>query len=845
MLIGPALAAQTYTNQANVQNLAILNPSPYFGSGVSLVDVDGDGWDDMTFVQESDSVEIYRNVNGLFELQPSPFFCAGDAKQPTYADYDNDGDLDLLITQFVGQTTLLRNDGGFNFTNVTASAGIPLDTQGRFFGASWCDYDHDGDTDVYLCCYNSNELGGRNQLLRNNGDGTFSEVAQMLEVDNGFLLSFQSAWMDYNKDGWPDLYVSNDKDYMPNAMYHNNGDGTFTDVTTATNSAAFVDAMTCTVGDYDANGYLDIYLTNEPNGNKLLAGQPDGTFIDVAEAAGVLCNSLTWGALLFDHDHDMDLDLYVANTDASVANYNFFFDNNADGTFTQNFIEGASDVTMLSYGVAKSDWNNDGHWDFVVVNASSNPSALMQSDGSSNHWLKVGLTGTVSQWEAAGTWIRYVAGDQERHIYTCSGEHYLGQDAQSELLSLGSALVVDTLEVTWPSGLVETYTDLDSDQSLELIEGNTLSVSLIYDQEDLSLCPGDSAHFAVSLPGDVSWNTGVNDTEISTQASGIVFATVTTDLGFTLHSDTAVVVLNAPLGLDPFVVSISCAEGLGAIALQPLDNEAVESISWNEGAFTGDILDNISGGVYTYTLTSTAGCAQTGSFELEEPSPIEAVLNVVDVSCFGENDGSLIVLASGGSGDLTVNADSGMSDLPPGDYSISVIDQNGCTAEFPFEIDEPSELDVSDITVGSASGGFDGIATVFPNGGTEPYTFFWSTGSTESTVTDLPPGMVSVWVIDAAGCSLFVELEIETLTSIKEVLVNLKRPYPNPFGDELHVDGSIGLRYTLLDITGRAVLEGKVNANATIQASGLPAGSYQLVFLDGNGGRRAFQVIHQ
>lgn len=831
-LLACSADAQNYSNQANEQELAILNPTPYFGSGASLVDIDQDGWDDLTIVHENDSVKIWRNVDGLFEPIPSPAYIAGDAKQATWADYDNDGDLDLLVTVFIGQTRLYRNEGDWAFTDVTLTAGMPIDDVGRHFGASWCDYDKDGFLDVYLCSYNIDENGASNQLMHNNGDGTFSNLANLLGVDNGLLLAFQSVWMDYDNDNWPDLYVVNDKSYMPNALYRNNGDGTFTDVSEDSGANVGVDAMTCSVADVDHNGYLDVYMTNEPWGNVLLLNNGDGTFTDVAEEAGVLCNSLTWGALWFDHDHDMDDDLYVANIDASLNNFNFFFDNNGDATFTQSFIEGASDVAMISYGVSKGDWNNDGHWDFTVINAGSYPAALMRSVGSDAGWVKVDLTGTVSQWEAIGSWIRYVVGSEERHVYTLSGENFLGQDSKSELLSLGDATQLDTLEITWPSGLVETYTNVSAGTHLELSEGATLQAQILIDGEATGLCAGESVTLSVDLEGEVNWGAFGTGPTLTVDASGTYQATVTHPLGFVVQTAPLTIEVAEPLAVDDLVVGISCYGQVGGIALLPVDPEAVASISWNDGAYSELTLNNIPAGDYTYTLVDTNGCTQSGSYTLTEPEELLLDANATDVTCFGEANGAVTLDILGGTPDYTISGDAGLDGLSGGTYAYTVTDAANCVTSIEVEVLEPEALAVSSSTVGTVEGEGAGEATVDVTGGTPPYSYLWSNGNTESSSTGLEPGVYSVWVIDGNGCTWFESLVVDALVGIPGMDPNTYTPYPNPLQETLYLDHLDPIRYRVTDADGSEVERGTWLPRTGLDTRNWAAGAYVLYLYD-------------
>ncbi|HRH38059.1 MAG TPA: VCBS repeat-containing protein, partial [Flavobacteriales bacterium] len=254
--------AQTFVNTASAQGVDILVNSDFFGSGVSSYDIDEDGWDDLSFATTHDSLFFYRNNMGQLERLPSFADASGETKHVLWVDYDNDGDLDITVSTFTGTLRLYANDGAFHFTDVSEEVGFPQ-VVAENYGAAWADYDRDGDLDLYMgngvAFGDVNNYSLLNHLYQNTGNGTFTDVTLAAGVADSIRFTLQPVWLDYDSDGWPDLYVANDKAFR-SSMYHNNGDGTFSDVTEQTGTGfADDEPMTTSVADFDNDGDLDIY----------------------------------------------------------------------------------------------------------------------------------------------------------------------------------------------------------------------------------------------------------------------------------------------------------------------------------------------------------------------------------------------------------------------------------------------------------------------------------------------------------------------------------------------------------------------------------------------------------
>jgi len=463
--------------------------------GVSFFDYDQDGWDDLTFASKGNStISFYKNNLGTFVEE---FFITstGHSKQVLWVDYDNDGDNDLFITKVDGYNQLFQNDGSFNFTDVTTVSGFP-NTILKTYGASFGDYDNDGFLDLFLCNKDDDNIIP-NQLYKNNGDGTFTDVSAIAGISPVGHLSFCSVFFDYDKDGYQDIYISNDRFINTNILYKNNGDGTFTDtsITSGTNIAA--NAMSTTIGDYNNDGWLDIYITNTSEGNHLMQNNTDGTFTDVAILTGTEFNSIGWGANFFDADNDMDLDLYVSSmiNDSSSGLITTAFYENQNNNYSIPTNAGFNSDSYVSFCNAIGDVNNDGFQDFVVCNQSPDNQTLWRNNGGINNWIKISLEGVNSNKNGIGSWIEVSVNGNSIYRYTLCGESFLGQNSAVEIFGIGAAASIDYVKITWLSGVIDIINNVAPNQILNIIEGSTTLSNDEFTKNDFNIYPNPSSEF--------------------------------------------------------------------------------------------------------------------------------------------------------------------------------------------------------------------------------------------------------------------------------------------------------------------------------------------------------------
>ena len=503
-----------------------------FGAGVVVLDYDGDGLQDifvpMTYDdqrQANANNSLYRNNgDGTFSdeardagvLDPRGKGIGGCA-----ADYDNDGRQDLFLTNY-GSSKLFRNSGDGAFEDVTGSAGVgDPDSTFRSMGCAWGDYDLDGYLDMVVVRHMSeaelSPLGGATgsplrslALYHNEGDGSFSNVTSLLGDDsapatienegdfagNVWGAGFQPGWLDFNEDGYPDLYVVNDfgADAQPNVLWRNDGradDGSwiFTDVSKESRTDVGIFGMGLAVGDYNLDGHLDMFVTNIGR-PVLLANEGNGrTFTDTTVDAGLDIGIIeglelvTWGNVFFDYDNDGDEDLYV-----SAGYLDFFPDNNpkaqpnvlmrndGDGAFTDvSDVSGAADVGY-GRGAVYMDYNNDGCLDLYVANIGAGPAEPQRAKlfhnrcDWGNGWLVVRTVGTISNRDGVGARVTVRAGGKTQVREVAAGGSNKSQNMLPVHFGLGKADEVDSIEVRWPSGTVQTLEGVAANQAITVVE---------------------------------------------------------------------------------------------------------------------------------------------------------------------------------------------------------------------------------------------------------------------------------------------------------------------------------------------------------------------------------------
>ena len=474
----------------------------YLAIGQAWGDYDRDGWLDLFVTGNLDPNMLYHNegdgsftVSEFSEQLSLPTVPSGGV---TWADYNNDGWLDIYIVNF-GANRLFRNDGGLGFTDVTLSAGVG-DT-GKGTSAAWGDYDSDGWLDLYLTnwsCYPECDpvdfAVQQDRLYHNNGDGSFTDVTPTLEYALTLGAGFAPAFLDYDNDGDQDIYVVNDKlqNEIGNVLWRNDGAGCahwcWTNASDESGSDLLINGMGVDAADYDNDGDVDLYITDMVYTMYLLRND-GGDFRSRAHSAGVAINlgpdsGVGWGAVFFDFDNDGWQDLYVAATEffqtfpeleTSFMNPrpDALFHNSGGFNFNDVSAHSGIDQALPTLGVAYADYDRDGDLDLVTGNW-NNGYRLYQNQGGKNRWLSVDLDGygAVNR-DAVGTRVYLTTGDGVTQMQAVRIGAGLGGNNQLALhFGLGAHSSAD-LRIVWSNGVECQLDGLPANQRIRLQYGLT------------------------------------------------------------------------------------------------------------------------------------------------------------------------------------------------------------------------------------------------------------------------------------------------------------------------------------------------------------------------------------
>jgi enediyne biosynthesis protein E4 len=499
------------------------------GTGVAVIDYDDDGWLDVFVVNGSvlegfpngnvPTSHLYRNQrDGTFRdvTAAAGLTQSGWGQAACSGDYDNDGHDDLFVTYW-GQNRLYRNRGNGTFEEVTAAAGLRNAKPRWGTGCAFLDFDRDGRLDLFagnyidfdlasapvpesgLCRYKGLPVacgppglpGGKNVLYRNAGEGRFEDVSERSGITraNG-TYALGVSTLDFNNDGWVDLYVANDSN--PSALYLNNKDGTFKDVGVAAGCAYSQDGkpqagMGVAAGDYDRNGTIDLFKTNfAGDTSTLYANDGKGLCEDRTFSAGIGLNTrwLGWGVGFVDLDNDGWLDLFLVNghvypeverlkTEAAYKQRKVVYRNLGNGRFEDITAKLGPPVTTpaAGRGAAFADFDNDGDIDVIVNNMNATPDLFRLDVRGGLHWSTLKLVGTRSNRNAIGARVTLSAADGTQVQEVRGGGSYFSQNDLRVHFGLGTASRIERLAVRWPDGADEQWKDVPIDRIVTLTEG--------------------------------------------------------------------------------------------------------------------------------------------------------------------------------------------------------------------------------------------------------------------------------------------------------------------------------------------------------------------------------------
>ncbi len=440
-----------------------------WGQGVCVGDYDNDGWEDV-YITYYGKNRLYHNQNGVFTEVAGKAGVAGSGKAwgtgCAFVDYDRDGGLDLVAANYVD----------FDLANAPAPGERPT--------CIW--------KGVPVMCGPRGLPGAKNILYHNRGDGTFEDVTAKAHVDrtDGHY-AFSVSTLDFDEDGWPDIFVACDS--TPSILYRNNHDGTFTDIAVTAGAAFNEDGreqagMGSTIADYNGDGHLDIFKSNfSDDTSTLYKNGGDGTFTDSTAAAGLglYTQYLGWGTAFLDFDNDGWPDLILVNghvypevdsqhLGSSYKEPRILYHNNRDGTFSDISAPAGPGITSAasSRGLAVGDLWNDGRLSIVISNMNAVPSLLVNQVRNANHWVAIRAVGTKSNRDGIGARIRVKTASRILVDEVRSGSSYISNNDMRVHFGLGSASKIEWIEIRWPSGPTERFTNLPVDQIHTLKEGS-------------------------------------------------------------------------------------------------------------------------------------------------------------------------------------------------------------------------------------------------------------------------------------------------------------------------------------------------------------------------------------
>ena len=494
------------------------------GSGAAFFDYDADGDADLYFVngaplpgyvaEELPTNCLYRNNGDGTFTDVTEIAGVGDTGYGhgcAVGDYNNDGQLDLYVTNY-GANRLYRNNGDGTFTDVAEIAGV---TEPRWSSScAFADYDRDGHLDLYVVnyivfdidenpwcglkekgirayCEPDNFPAQSDTLFRNNGDGTFTDVTKSAGIYNTTGKGLGVVWGDYNNDGAPDIYVANDS--TENLFYHNSGDGSFEEVgfmigVALSEDGAAENGMGTAFGDWNNDGWFDLTVTNyAQQTNTLYHNDADGFFTDTTattKTAQVTYPYLGWATAFIDYDNDGYQDLFVANghlhenlaelgQQGTYGQRNLLFRNNYDDTFAEvsETLGPGMRLEDVSRGATFADYDLDGDIDIVVTNSNTAPRLLRNDGGNQKNWLHVRLVATKGPTDAIGARVSIKTGDLIQTREVRSGDGYLSQRDLTLHFGISDYAQVDSIEVQWQSGTRQQIKSVPANQVLSLKEG--------------------------------------------------------------------------------------------------------------------------------------------------------------------------------------------------------------------------------------------------------------------------------------------------------------------------------------------------------------------------------------
>ncbi|MBI3193360.1 MAG: VCBS repeat-containing protein, partial [Ignavibacteriae bacterium] len=449
--------------------------------GIAIADYNNDGWDDVfvagwSIVGGVYGTALFRNNGNMTFADVTDTADVGvSGSYPTalWGDFNNDRFVDLFIggRDSLGFSKIFRNNGDETFTDVTTTSGI--DVSISVGGAALGDYDKDGNIDLFVATRRRGDLLYKNISI--GGTITFDDVSSAAQIGGpSSTIAMQPTWIDYNHDGWLDLFCVHDG-FDVNRLYRNTGTFPFAEISASANlqSVGAGNSMGVTWNDFNNDGWEDVYITRIGEGG-FYKNKGDGTFDNISHSSGADTNGMSWGVVFSDFDNDADENIFIINTYQFDLTKSLLFENR-NGVFKNIAASANVALTTDGYGAATGDFDNDGDLDIIVANINGNNLVLRNNHTGNNHWVKIHLEGVLTNRYAIGTKTRVVAGGRSQIRIVDGGSSYCSQISPTLQFGLASATLIDSIEIFWTTGLKQYYTNLPIDTTYFFQEDTTLT----------------------------------------------------------------------------------------------------------------------------------------------------------------------------------------------------------------------------------------------------------------------------------------------------------------------------------------------------------------------------------
>jgi hypothetical protein len=816
VLPGVQLNAQAFTDETVSAGVNIVHDGEDdgtifpIGTGAAWLDYNNDGNLDIYVTMRMGANYLFHNNgDGTFTDVAEEMGVAdasNDGAGVAVADYNNDGFMDIFLAN-ADDDKLFRNIGGDNYLDVTIDAGFNWNDDSRGTSASWGDYNDDGHLDLYVVNYDpvlsSTNSSSVDKLYLNNGNETFTDVSDLL-IDAGDIsgAGFIATWTDYDRDGDLDIFLVNDclPPYLvPTRLFRNDGDThptlswNFTEVSDDTGVNDCSNGMGVSVGDYNRDGWMDVFYTDIAEVN--LFKNNNGVFEQSTNTAGLggqAPDVYSWGNNWFDYDLDGWLDLFVTlgvyrYTSNTLPHENMLFHSNGNGV---NFTDVSTAMDMDDHGRGRTsimgDYDNDGDPDIFSVNYGELVALKRNNNNNNNHYLKIHLVGTISNLDGIGSFLKLSSPDgSTQYRETRSGSSLGGGDAIDPYFGVGSNTSGMTLEVTWPSGIVQEIDNISADQYMTVVEPYDPCVAITTPPpttEGAEICFGETIPAltaTVEAGMTVNWYDNVtsgnllleNSPTFTPTAAGTYYAfAFDPSIGCSSDGVPATLIINDNPSVELGADQETCLGGTLDFSAEASGGTGNINYTW-----TDDLSDDTELSVtpditttYSVTVTDVNGCSSEDVVTAIINTPPEAFAGSDIDLCFG-NCFELTPSSTGEAPPFEYEWNVGSQTLvcptETTTYSVTVTDAKGCIDEDEMTITVHL---TPEVTAGDDIDICPGECTTFsPNGfgGLEPYSYSWSSESDIVCPSDTTS--YTVTVTDANNCSNTDEITVNVLPPLE------------------------------------------------------------------------------